>query len=80
MTEPTDTRPDGASPNDARPAAAGERFGSELTAEGLSLLADLGRAISSFSDRDELLRFTLDTALALLGSESGSLYLYDPDT
>jgi len=46
----------------------------------LGFLVDLGRAISSFSDRAELLRFTLDTALALLGSESGSLYLYDPET
>ena len=46
----------------------------------LGLLVDLGRAISSFSDRAELLRFTLDTVLALLGSESGSLYLYDGET
>jgi PAS domain S-box-containing protein len=54
--------------------------GRPSTPDELAFLADLGRAISSFQDRDELLRFTLDTALALLGSESGSLYLYQPDT
>lgn len=69
----------GLRPSGPEPRPPGRRTAAGGQAAGeLELLAELGRAISAFKDRDELLYFTLDTALALLGSESGSLYLYDP--
>jgi len=50
------------------------------TIYNLSLLYDIGRAMTYISDLKSLLKYILTQAIELTGAEKGSIMLYDPDT
>ena len=52
----------------------------DKTLNNLSLLYDIGRAMTYISDLKSLLKYILNQAVEITNAEKGSIMLYDPDT
>jgi diguanylate cyclase (GGDEF)-like protein len=52
----------------------------DKTLNNLSLLYNIGRAMTYISDLKSLLKYILNQAVEITGAEKGSIMLYDPDT
>ena len=67
---------------EARPVRSGSPVAQEVVAsrqaERFTAVLEIGAAISSARDIDELLRLVMDRLTALLGAEASSLFMLDP--